>query len=635
AIVGQMALYAAPEGLGCGLALSALAALVFVWISARRKPPAWIVALVARLSLSFSTLWIASAAGLSVMAAALSVVFEQTDRVNYLPVLVLWAASGGAYLAAFAGGWGGAAGWREWLKAHRRELVGIGLVALAAGFVRFYRLGAIPRVINGDEGLLGRAALLTGENPLANPFASFENFGGLYMQAIGLALQAFGRTPFGLRLLPAIGGTLAVLTLYLLGRRLFGMRVAFFAAILLALAHTHIHFSRTVAVGYIQGTFSIPLELYFFISGLENRSRLRLAVGGLLLGLHFGVYLSAQLVAAFLIVYCVVAAVLDRPLIQSAARPLAAFWGGSVLMAFPLIVTAWLKPQDVFARLNADGTFQSGWLARTMAETGQSAARILAGRVAHAFLSLNYYPAQDFYGARIPMLDVLTGVLFVLGLGYALWRTRDYRHLLLNGYFWSATVAIGVFSVPPSADSYRMLIALPAAILLAALGWEQVLGVLSLAGPDRAAARVAFSAFVISAVLLINVRAYFVDFAAKCRYGGDLQTRFASYLGNYLRTLDSETKVFLLSDDALRYGTHSSVDFLSGGLPVTNVPDPATSLQPGANSAVIAVPSRADELKAWAGERRDGYLHREYDCDSLMLSAYRIPPYGATSSSGP
>ena len=33
--------------------------------------------------------------------------------------------------------------------------------------------------------------------------------------------------------------------------------------------------------------------------------------------------------------------------------------------------------------------------------------------------------------------------------------------------------------------------------------------------------------------------------------------------------------MYLLSNDVFRYGTHSSVDFLSDRLPVTNLPEPA------------------------------------------------------------
>jgi hypothetical protein len=260
-----------------------------------------------------------------------------------------------------------------------------------------------------------------------------------------------------------------------------------------------------------------------------------------------------------------------------------------------------------------------------MAETGQSALQVLAGRVAHAFLSLNHYPAIDFYGATIPILEPVTGALFLLGVGYSLWRMRDRRYLLMNVYLWGGTFAIGVFAMPPSADSYRMLIVLPAAMLLAAVALEEILALLALREPTRKAARLAFLILLMLAVLTINLRAYFVDFAGQCRHGGDPQTRFASYLGNYLRTLDRETRVYLLSDDVFQYGTHSSVDFLSRNLPVTNWTASVSDIKLGTSMAVVAPPSRIDELRDWADDHPGGKLHREYDCDRLMLLAYFFP----------
>jgi 4-amino-4-deoxy-L-arabinose transferase-like glycosyltransferase len=624
AIVGQVWLYSSLTGLWPGLILSLMALVLFVAGSVY-PPPGWVIVLVTRLSLSYEAVMVGMAVALAILATVVDVVWQELDRANYVPVLIVWAGSALAYMAAFARSsfrWEDA---RAWLRAHRSELIGIGLITLAAAFLRFYQLGSIPRVINGDEGRIGQYALATHQNPLANPFVLIENLGSLYLQAIGISLYALGQTPFALRLLPAIGGTLAVPALYLLGRQLFGTRVAFLAALLLALAHAHIHFSRIVAVAYIHGTWLVPLELYFFLSGLQQRSPMRLALGGLILGAHFNIYLTAQIVAALLLVYLLVAARLCRPLIQQAARRVWVFWLGAFLTALPTLAYAWRNPTEFFARLNVEGTFQSGWLANTMAETGRSAAPILLERVLHAFLSLNYHPAIDFYGSRIPLLDLTSSTLFVLGLGYALWRTRDARYLLLNGYFWSMTVSIGLFSIPPSADSYRMLAALPAAVLLAAVGLDQILVLLSLNELDRRIVRVGMSAFVVVAVLALNLRAYFFDFAQRCRYGGDPQTRFASYLGNYLRTLNRETSVYLLNDDVLLYGTHSSVDFLSNNLPVTNVPDPATSLQSLPKVTIISVPSRMGELQDWATAHPGGSLHREYDCDNLMLLAYQMP----------
>ncbi len=623
ALAGQLWLYSSPDGLRPATLLSIVALVLFAG-SLMKQPPAGVKALVVRLSLSPTAILVGTALLLDLIATLADIYWKQINYVNYVPILVLWLGCAVTYMVAFMGNVPQRNTWRSWWRTYRAELIGIGLLTLGAAMLRFYQLGTIPRVIDGDEGRMGQYALATSTNPLASPFTTVESIGSLYLQMIGAAVHMLGQNPLALRLLPAVGGTLAIPALYLLARYLFGPPVAFVAAALLTFSHAHIHFSRTVAVAYIPGTLLVPLELYFFLSGLEKQSAGRLAVGGLLLGFHFNIYLDAQIIAAIVIVYLLIAVWLCRPLVQRIGYRLGIFWLGAGLTALPMLVYAWRHPHEFFNRLNVDGTFQSGWLANTMATTGQNALRILADRFAHALLSLNYYPAVDFYNVPAPLLDVVTSALFVLGLGCALWRTRHPGYLLVNGYFWGITLAIGLFSAPPSADSYRMLAALPAAILLAAVGLSHVWAIWSLNEPERRAVRLSISTFVLTAVLALNLRTYFVDFAQRCRYGGDAQTRFASYLGNYLRTLDRQMTVYLLSDEIFRYGTHDSASFLSSNFPVTNVADPVTSLAPRPNTVIIASPNRMDELQAWARENPGGQLQQQSDCENRILLAYRF-----------
>jgi 4-amino-4-deoxy-L-arabinose transferase-like glycosyltransferase len=562
------------------------------------------------------------AIGLSIVASLLDVATERAAGRNYLIVFVAWLAAIPAFVSAFL--IGQPRTWRSWLHTHRGELITIGLITLAAAALRFYQLGLIPKVINGDEGLIGQFALTAYRGSLANPFALFENFGSLYLHAIDLALTIFGRTPFALRLMPAIGGTLAIPALYLLAHYLFGRRVAIFAAIMLAVTHAHLHFSRTAAVAYIQGTWLIPLELYFFVSGLEKRSRLRLAIGGVLLGLHFCVYFSAQIIIGMLIIYLVIVALLERSIVRRAGRAILIFWLGFAIVALPQMVYNTRHPDEFMARLNADGTFESGWLANEVARTGQSAAAILGDRVVHVFLSYIYYPSEEFYGTNEPVLDIVTAVLFLLGLLYALRRTRQPHYLILNGYFWSFTLSIGLFTIPPGSDSYRVLGALPVAILFAAIGLNLILIALTKIKSLQRLPQRSVAVLIVGAVIVLNLKTYFVDFAQNCRYEAE-GTRFASYLGSYLSTLDRHTTVYLLSDDNYRYGTHMSVDFLSSELPVKNFPDPASEIQPDPPFVVVAPPTRTGDLRAWSRDHPGGQLTSDYDCGQLILLAYQLP----------
>lgn len=637
AALGQYALASGgPQGRTAGLLLSVAGAVVFVGRGARwsslwglrtQAALGGLATLVHQLWLALwrlprSALGTGLAALCAVGAVALDGLGRQQQWTDYTVVWGLWLGTAAAYL------WGLA--WRPpslarafgALRAHGGELAMVGLLMAVAAGLRFYALGGLPRVIDGDEALIGQFALATVNANWASPFKLLENFGGVYLHALRWAMDAFGVNPFALRLLPAIGGTLAIPATYLLARTLFGPRVALIAASLLAASHTHLHFSRIASVAYIHGTWLAPLELYLFYSGLQRRSTLRLAVGGLVLGVHLHVYLTAQIVTAMLAVYCLLAFWVCRPLMRPVMRQVWAFWAGALLMALPWLSNSWRHPEDFFARLNTDGTFQSGWLAEQIATTGRSAVSILAERVAHAWLSLNHYPAMDFYGAGIPALTWMTSTLFVLGMSYALWRTAEARFLLINGYFWAVTVAVGVFALPPTADSYRMLAALPAAFIMAGLALDQVLETVWHQQPWM---RGVVATSVVLGILVFNLRIYYSDFILNCRFDGAPSSRFASYVGNYLRDLPAGP-VYLLSDGDFRQGQHGAMEFLSGGRVVENLDAPVAEREFASGTVLLAPPTRTAELRAWVTTRfGEAPLAIETDCARPLLAAFAVP----------
>lgn len=630
-LVGQILVYTTPIQEGVVLPpyiwLDIAGVILFIW-SQIYRPGKRVSALLERVGLHFSrtAAWVVISIVLSLLTVLTTTLFTTYARTNFIPVLTFWGFAIACYLAAFLKNLPSRAECLEWLKLHRYELAAIGLVTLLGAILRFYQLGDIPRVVNGDEGRVGLTAISTNSFPYANPFSLWENFGGLYLQAINYFLSLLGVSPFSLRLLPAIGGTLAIPAIYLLARQITGHRIALIAACLLAISHTHIHFSRTVAVAYIQGTWLIPLELYFWLSGLTRRSSWRAAVGGVLLAIHFSIYLDSQIIAGMLLVYTLISFLFLRSWLRPALGQVAVFWAGFGIILLPELVYILQQPVAFFDRLNKDGMFQSGWLMQEMARTGHNAAQILGERVIHAFLSIIYYPSFDFYGSTIPMLSLISAMLFLLGLGVVLWKTRSPGHLLLNGYFWAGTFAVGMFSIPPSADTYRMLIVLPAALLMAAIGLDHALHALGVGWTHARSIYVPATATVLFSLLVFNVWTYYFHFAGHCLYGSDdAPTRFASYLGNYAHTFDRDTEIYLLSDEIYFYGTHQSVDFLSNKHAIVNVGDPADTLQVRPGEVIIASPNRIVELRDWADNHPGGALHYEYDCQQVILLGYSFP----------
>src|SRR6185436_6630597 len=149
----------------------------------------------------------------------------------------------------------------------------------------------------------------------------------------------------------------------------------------------------------------------------------------------------------------------------------------------------------------------------------------------------------------------------------------------LNGWFWSGLMAVSLLAIPPSADAYRLLVVLPAMYVLAAQGWEYLT---SLADNFNSLEKSTFPRWTLALMIVIaglNLKIYYLDFAGKCRYmAGNAVARAWSLIGDYLREEHSVENAYLLGNQYYFYGSHPSVDFLSGGIPMTNLQEPFTGV---------------------------------------------------------
>lgn len=572
----------------------------------------------------------------------------KSGAVSYWDAVALWALGGVFYLAAFwpAPAW--AEGWRAWararlatlsawVQAHRVELGLLAVITLVGAAARLYALGAVPDVVSGDEGRIGSLGLSTLRGEIVSPFITTSGHSTLYLFLEGWSLGVWGtHSAFGLRFIHALAGALTVIVAYLLGRQLFDARVGLVAAALVAVSHFHIHFSRVIVAGGIMDALLAGLAVFFFWRGLQRHSTLAFVLSGLIVSLHLYIYMGGRLVILFLLAYVVVLYVVKPQLARANTGNFLVFLGGFLVLAPPMAWWAGAHPEEIMARVNRVGIYQSGWMAQEMLRTGKGELEILAEQLRQAMLVFTYYPAHGFYWSEWPMLDHLTAVPFVLGLLYALWKTFDSRFLLLNAWFWSAVIAGNVLLESPALGAYRILVVIPVVMVFAALAIVKLMDLARQGMSLNPRIPLAAAGVFLALVAARNLNYYFNDWGRGCRYE-DGATRLASKMGAYLGTLNPQDNVaYLLTAPVLpSSGIHPSWAFLSEEMTIADIGAPITTrpefVDVTKGAVFLIPPQRENERGVLRSYFPEGEGSEFTDCGPGGTTvpigwAWRVPP---------
>ena len=439
----------------------------------------------------------------------------------------------------------------RWLRDHRGDLVRLAMLLSVALIVRAVDLEHIPANLGGDEGTQGVAAIELVGPPLGNPFATgWYSVPTMSFLMYGIALRVFGQSVAGLRVLSALVGTATVLTTFLLAQELWGRRVAWMAGIALACCHYHIHFSRLGSNQIFDGLF-MTLALWLFVRALRSRSKAHFALTGAVTGLGWYTYFGARLVAIILTAYLAWRVVVEYRFLARYGRLLLISLCAALIVIAPLLAYYIDHPADLVSRSRQVSIFASGWLEREQETTGRSRVSLLFEQFWKAISAFNYTLDPTFwYHSSIPLLDFVGGVIFVLGLIWAMAHYRDPTIGLLLIWFW---LALGLGWVltenPPS--SQRMTVIAPALAVLIGLGlnWLIVLGC-RIFGPAATTVEGSESSlwnYVAGGLLVIsmalNLRYYFLVYTHGRAYGNPT-AEVATELSRYLSQQEDDGVVY-------------------------------------------------------------------------------------------
>jgi Dolichyl-phosphate-mannose-protein mannosyltransferase len=534
-----------------------------------------------------------------VLTGYLMVVAEE-PALQPTALLLLWIASGACMIG---GAWlvdrrptfdavGLAEPWERW------ELPTLTLLTAAAWIVRVAMVDHVPYAIHGDEGemgLEGRAVLAgTLRDPFATAWLSHPTL-WFFIQAAGLML--FGDDIGGLRTVSTIIGAMTIPACYLFARPRYGAIVALAAATILAAFPVHIHFSR-IALNNIVDPLMALLMLSLLFHGWRTGALASFVGAGWLLGSAQQFYFGSRLLVLICVGLLAHQLILNRAVLLQRWRGMLLMVAGAIAGIGPLLRHYIEFPDSLMARVTEMGLFQSGRVSELLA-AGVPFHTIMGNQLWRGFGA--YFAVPDssrFYSAESGILAPLAGVLFVCGLGAAIWRWKRPEQFVLV-LFVLGTATFGGVLLIDSPQTPRYVLATPALCTLIALGIQQILQIarMALGVPQRAATLLLIAASIwVAGGGLVQ---YFIDYTPQQRYAG---TRDLTAIAAYLRGLPRDTQIRFMGAP-FTYYEYGTLRFNAPRVPGSDVLEPLTSVEQVPEIAArdqtifVALESRIHELE--------------------------------------
>ncbi|MGD8585757.1 MAG: PA14 domain-containing protein, partial [Chloroflexota bacterium] len=485
------------------------------------------------------------------------------------------------------------------------QVVVFGLILLAlAVFMRFYRLGELPFGTWFDEADIGvRAQRILLEPTYRPAFLRGHALAYYFPALIALSFKIVGLGTLAVRTVTALFGLGSVILAFFLGREIFGNRFGLLLAFFFAVARWAITFDR-LGMATSSGPFFILLILLLLFRGRRTDNVRYFAWAGLAAGLGLGFHTSLRLfplvILAFLVYWT--AGQLGqhshrRPRRIAWAAKLALLIVGATLAAGPLIQVAVRQPDDFWNRTREVSIFEK--------RDEPNVVRAIASNTVKNLLMFNYL--GDRNGRHNlpgePMLDPVTGALFVLGLLLAISRFRRPAEMVFLLVFLvglAGAILTVDFEAP---QAQRAVGAMAGVFFFAALAVEAYWRVLD-RSPSPFWARPLGTLLLLvggAAIVYANTNTYFVRQANDSSVWQE-HSAIETLAGNKMRELGAQDTTIYLS--MFLYG-HPVIDFLAPGVDARLIvgPDIVPLREPGDRPVAVLV----GLPQAWIAEAVDRF----------------------------
>ncbi|MDK1080120.1 MAG: glycosyltransferase family 39 protein [Anaerolineae bacterium] len=507
----------------------------------------------------------------------------------------------------------------------------LAILALASLPIRGIATDHIPINLTGDEGSSGifAARFLTGEwdNIFITGWYSFPN---LFYYFQSLSIKIFGQNTEALRYLSGVVGTLTVLALYLIGKKMFNHRVGLIAAMSLIALPLHIHFSRIGLNNIWDGLWYVVVVGTLWTAWrYENRIAYILAGAGLGLAQYF--YPSSRALFVLCGASLVLAFFFNRKKLRRSLAHIFIMVFTTLVIFLPLGWYYIKFPDQYLAPLNRVSIF-GDWMDVQMQLTGLPMWEIVINQILIGLKAYTYTPLLFWYKPETPILLPLAASFFYIGLILLVVRYRDGRLTLIALWLTAITLAGSLSESTPAAQ--RFVAAAPVSALLIGIGLSESSSMLSSLIP-KASKYFNIITFVIIGIIVTNdLRFYFVDYKQISIIQNTRSNNvIAQTLANELKLKPPGTQVLFFGTNNMGYFSIPSIQYLAPKVTGYDIIDPWESLENKFDYAsrpliFVFLSDRQDEFEAVQNDYPNGTLIIERAWNNeILYSLYEVSDF--------
>jgi len=308
----------------------------------------------------------------------------------------------------------------------KTEIVFISIITAVAAFFRLYIINETPGGFAYDEATISQNAveMITKGSMYGVKYPVYVG-GDIMHAAFPIYIVAFVFKLFGAgivqgRATMAVIGIITAVAVYFMTRRMFGIKAAFIMGLIFAVMRWHVNFSR-ITFYAIYAVLIGVLAVYYIYMALSRKKTFDFAMMGGLLGLNAYGYVPGRMLYPAVIVTALFLAVKNFAFYRENLKKILISVGVFFIVFAPLGLYFAGHPSQFMARTNQTSLLNEQLVQRWWAGkfTREQAIKDTFEKTFQMFTRQgDQNPRHNIPGK--PVLDIVTGGLAVLGLGFML-----------------------------------------------------------------------------------------------------------------------------------------------------------------------------------------------------------------------